>query len=63
MIFSNPVLRQKGFYEVASTPGLWHHKWRPIQFCLNVDEFGVEYVSLEHFTYLLNILKKLHGVQ
>ncbi len=23
-------LKAKGFYEVASTPGLWHHKWRPI---------------------------------
>jgi hypothetical protein len=47
----------------VSTPGLWHHKWRPIQFCLIVDNFGVKYVGLEHFTYLLDILKKFHGVQ
>jgi hypothetical protein len=56
-------LEAKGFYEVASTPGLWHHKWRPIQFCLIIDNFGIEYVGLEHFTYLLDILKKFHGVQ
>ncbi len=55
-------LKAEGFYEVASTPGLWHHKWKPIQFCLIVDDFGIEYVGLEHFTYLLDILKKFHGV-
>ncbi len=56
-------LKAKGFYEAASTPGFWHSKWRPIQFCLIVDNFGVENVGLEHFTYLLNILKKFHGSQ
>ncbi len=56
-------LEAKGFYEVASTPGLWCQSWRPIQFCLIVDDFGVEYVGLSHFNYLLGILKKLHGVQ
>jgi hypothetical protein len=28
-----------------------------------VDNFGVKYVGLEHFTYLLDILKKFHGIQ
>jgi hypothetical protein len=56
-------LKAKGIYEAASTPSLWRHKWRPIQFCLIVDNFGVKYVGLEHFNYLLDILKKFHGVQ
>jgi hypothetical protein len=56
-------LEAKGFYEAASTPSLWHPKWRPIQFCLIVDDFGVEYVGLEHFNYLLGILKIFHGMQ
>jgi hypothetical protein len=30
-------LKAKGFYEVASTSGLWSHKWRPIKFCLIVE--------------------------
>ena len=30
---------------------------------LIVDDFGVEYVSIEHFNHLLNLLKKYHGVQ
>ncbi len=33
-ILANNLLRSrlkaKGFYEAASTPGLWCHKWRPI---------------------------------
>ena len=36
---------------------------RPIQFCLIVDNFGVEYVGMEHFDYLRNLLQKYHGVQ
>jgi hypothetical protein len=56
-------LNAKGFYEAASTPGLWHHKWRPIHLCLIVDNFGVKYVGLEHFIYLLDILKKFHGIK
>jgi hypothetical protein len=28
-----------------------------------VDEFGVEYVGVEHLDYLLNLLKKFHGIQ
>ncbi len=53
----------EGYYKAESTPGLWRHKWRPIQFCLIVDDFGVEYVGIEHFDHLLSILKKFHGVQ
>jgi len=28
-----------------------------------VDDFGVEYIGIEHFDHLLSILKKFHGVQ
>jgi hypothetical protein len=27
-----------------------------------VDDFGVEYVGVEHFNYLRDVLKKFHGV-
>jgi hypothetical protein len=53
----------KGFYKSALTPDLWHHKWHPIQFCLIVNNFGIKYVGVEHFNYLLKVLKKFHGVQ
>jgi hypothetical protein len=55
-------LKAKGYYEAATTPGLWRHKWQPIQFCLIVNDFAVEYVGIEHFNHLLNLLKKNHGV-
>jgi hypothetical protein len=51
-------LEAEGYYEAATTPGLWRHKWQPIQFCLIVDDFGVEYVGIKHY-----LLKKYHGVQ
>ena len=38
-------LEQAGYYEAATTPGLWSHKWIPIQFVLLVDNFGIEYVG------------------
>ncbi len=28
-----------------------------------MDDFGVEYVGIEHFNFLLNLLKKIHGLQ
>jgi hypothetical protein len=66
-IFANNLLQSRlvaeGYYEAASTPGLWHHKWCPVQFCLIVDNFGIKYVGLKHFNHLLDLLKKYHGVQ
>ena len=49
-------LEKEGYYEAATTLGLWIHKWRPIQFFLLVDDFGIEYVGKQ---YALHILKTL----
>jgi hypothetical protein len=62
-LLGSRLLAEGYYYEAESTPGLWHHNWCPIQFCLIVDDFGVEYVGIEHFNHLLDILKKFHGVQ
>ncbi len=56
-------LLSEGYYKAKSTPGFWCHKWCPIQICLIVDDFGVEYVGLGHFNQVHNVLKKFHGVQ
>ena len=34
-------------------------KWRPIQFCLVVDDFGVEYVGKKHADHLATIQKNI----
>ena len=40
---ANDLLRTRledaQYYETATTPGLWRHKWRSIQFVLIVDYF------------------------
>ena len=41
-------LNKEGYFEASETPGLWHQKWRPIQFMLIVDDFGLEYVGRKH---------------
>jgi hypothetical protein len=40
------------------TPGLWTHNWRPIQFTLVVDNFGVKYVGAEHAQHLFESVRK-----
>ena len=52
-------LGKEGYYEAITTPGLWRHKWRPIQFCLIVDDFGVEYFGKHHVDHLAKIYKNI----
>ena len=50
-------LEAHGYYQSPIVHGLWLHKWRPIQFSLVVDDFGVKYVGEEHAQHLVGILK------
>ena len=43
-------------------PGLWKHKWCPVQFTLVVDDFGVKYVGKEHAQHLKNTLEENYTV-
>ena len=45
-----------GYTPVRHTPGLWCHTWRPISFCLIVDDFGVKYIGKEHTNHLIQCL-------
>ena len=45
-----------------TTSGLWRHKWRPIQLCLIVYDFGVEYFGKQHADHLATILQKYHNI-
>jgi hypothetical protein len=52
-------LAKYGHYQAIHTPGLWKHTcWRPIQFVLVVDDFGVEHEDKKRATHLLNALNK-----
>ena len=56
------MLRAQPYVQSRLVPGLWQHKWRPIQFSLVVDDFGVKYVGREHAEHLLSVLKEHYKV-
>ena len=45
-------LNENGYRQSKLVPGLWKHDWRPIQFTLVVDNFGVKYMGKEHAIHL-----------
>ena len=51
-------LEKEVYYEAATTPGLWRHKFFPVQTILLVENFGIKYVGKEHALHLL----KMQGV-
>ena len=56
------ILEDAQYYETATTPGLWRHKWRSIQFVLIVDDFRIEYVRKQDADHLASVLKKHHDI-
>ena len=65
-MLSNNLLRtrlnKKGYFEATTTPGLWKHQSRLIQFCLIVDDFGIEYVGERHTHHLRDVLKQHYEI-
>ena len=65
-ILANDLLRTRlekaGYYKAATTPGIWSHKWRRIQFVLLVEDFGIEYVVKEHALHILKTLKQNYEI-
>ena len=63
-MLANKLLKRRlakhGYYEVRHTPGYWRHMWRPIDFTLIVDDFGVGYENNEHALHLLQTLPQYY---
>jgi hypothetical protein len=38
-------LLKAGYQQSKITPGYWKHDWRPINFTLVMDDFGVKYIG------------------
>ncbi len=53
-------LRQHGYTQSKTPPGLWLHEMHPIQFSLIVDAFRVKYVGKENALHLLNTIQKYY---
>eukprot|EP00984_Skeletonema_dohrnii_P011431 scaffold4568_cov78-Skeletonema_dohrnii-CCMP3373.AAC.1 len=66
-LLANELLEQRlneaGYHQSKLVPGLWKHDWRPIQFTLVVDDFGVKYVGREHAEHLEAVLKEHYPVK
>ena len=52
-------LGKEGYKQSEFNPGLWSHEWRPIQFSLVVDNFGVKYIGKEHAEHLVGVIKNI----
>ena len=37
-------LNKRGYFQSKLVPSIWKHTWRPVQFTLVVDDFGVKYM-------------------
>jgi hypothetical protein len=65
-ILANKLLAKRlakaGYYQCQYTAGLWRHVWRPITFCLVVDDFGIKTVGLKHAKHLQQELEKYYEV-
>jgi hypothetical protein len=53
-------LKEHGYSQSETTPGLWKHEWHPITFTLVVDDFGVKYIGEEHAQHLLQTIQKYY---
>ncbi len=57
-ILTNKLLKKRltirGYYQCQHTPGLWHHMWCDITFCLVVDNFGIKTTSMADMKHLVS---------
>jgi hypothetical protein len=53
-------LKEHGYSQSKTMPGLWKHKWRPIIFSLVINDFGVKYVGKEYAQHLLQTVQKYY---
>ena len=45
-------INKRGYQQSKLVPGFWTQDWRPVQFTLVVENFGVKYVGEEHAIHL-----------
>jgi hypothetical protein len=50
-------LQKHGYHQSQTTPSLWKHNTRPINFSLVVNNFGVKYVGKENAQHLLDTVR------
>ena len=51
-------INKRGYQQSKLVPGFWTQDWRPVQFTLVVDNFGVKYVGEEHALHLKHTIEE-----
>ncbi|KAL7429837.1 hypothetical protein ACHAXH_002639 [Discostella pseudostelligera] len=51
-------LTKHGYYQCATTPGLWRHKLHSVTFVLIVDDFDIQYIQRCHAEHILEALQQ-----
>ena len=51
-------LNKRGYRQSKLVPGIWTHDWRPVQFTLVINNFGVKYVGEEHAIHLKKTIEE-----
>ena len=63
---ANTLLKQHlatwRYIKSTHTPGLWLHIFRPVQFTLAVDNFGIKFVGIEQLQHLVESLNKFYEI-
>jgi hypothetical protein len=65
-ILTNKLLEKclaiRGYYQCQHTPGLWHHMWHDITFCLVVNGFGIKTTSMADIKHLVSSLQEYYSI-
>ena len=56
-------LNKQGYFQSTLVPGLWKHKWRPVQFTLVINNFGVKYVGVEHTQHFVDSISGHYNIK
>ena len=60
--FLEKRLNKRGYRQIKLVPGFWTHNWRPVQFTLVVDDFGVKYFREDHVLHLKHTIEENYTV-
>ncbi len=65
-ILGNKLLKKclaiQGYYQCQHTPGLWHHMWCDITYCLIINNFGIKTTSMANMKHLVASLQEHYSV-
>jgi hypothetical protein len=59
---SKKCLSIRGYYQYQHTPGLWHHMWGDITFCLVINNCGIKTTTMADMKRLVSSLQEHYSI-